>query len=456
VRQDCTTSCNARRIFARRRPLALLAALAFSLTATGAAAGYRLERVATGLQRPVFLTAPPGDTERMFIVEQHTGNIRILRLSDRTLLPTPFLTVAGLATANEQGLLGLAFDPDYATNGFFYVYLTDPDTRLLRFQVSSAPDVADPSSATPVLSALQPQLNHNGGWIAFGPDDMLYVALGDGGGADDNDNGHTAGSGNAQDLTDNWFGKILRIDPSGDDFPADAERNYAIPPDNPFVGAVGDDEIWVYGLRNPWRASFDRATGDLYIGDVGQNHCEEIDVQPASSPGGEDYGWRLREGGIATPTGGVGGSAPGAIDPILDYPHADATCSDPGTPVAGIAVTGGYVYRGPIQELVGRYFFADYATARVYSLVWDGSDPAGFDGTNYGGLIDHGSDPRFTPDVGVVDLVSSFGEDDQGNLYVVDLRGDVFLLPEPGTTSLRVGAFAALLALNERRRRRRR
>jgi glucose/arabinose dehydrogenase len=348
------------------------------LTATVASAHeFAMERVAAGLERPVFLTAPPADIERVFIVEQHTGRIRILRLSERMLLATPFLTVPGISNGNEQGLLGLAFHPDYANNGFFYVYLTDPDTNVVRYRVSPDPDLADDTSETPVLSYSQPQPNHNGGWIGFGPDGHLYIASGDGGGSHDNDSGHTSGTGNAQDVTNNLLGKILRIDVDGDDFPADAQRNYAIPEGNPFVSVTGDDEIWAYGLRNPWRASFDFQTGDLYIGDVGQGHCEEIDVQPAASTGGENYGWRLREGVIATPDGGVGGPPPpGAIDPIFDYPHGGPeTCSDPGTGFSGIAVTGGYVYRGPIGALDGRYFFADFGTAALWSLLWDGSDP---------------------------------------------------------------------------------
>src|SRR5690606_38231904 len=170
-----------------------------------------------------------------------------------------------------------------------------------------------------ILSFNQPQPNHNGGWIDFGPNDgYLYIATGDGGGGNDNGTGHTAGTGNAQDTTDNLLGKMLRIDGHGDDFPPDNPRNYAIPEDNPFVGVNGDDEIWSYGLRNPFRSSFDRANGDLWIGDVGQTRREEINYQPADSSGGENYGWRLREGIIPTP-GGVGGSRPeGNVEPIYD------------------------------------------------------------------------------------------------------------------------------------------
>jgi glucose/arabinose dehydrogenase len=440
------------------RGVRLSLALILGLGAQAQAQSFDITRVATGLARPVFLTAPPGDRTRVFVVEQHLHQIRILHLPDYTLDPTPFLIAPPVSTGNEQGLLGLAFHPDYATNGFFYVNYTDPDTHIVRYQVSAAdPDVADPASATPVLTVDQPQSNHNGGWTAFGPDGNLYISFGDGGGDDDNDTGHTAGTGNAQDITDNLLGKILRIDVDGDDFPADPARNYAIPPDNPFVGETGDDEIWVYGLRNPWRNSFDRLTDDLYIGDVGQLACEELDVQPGTSAGGENYGWRLREGVIATPTGGVGGARPaGAIDPILDYPHGAGgnQCSDPPDGFTGIAITGGYVYRGPVPELQGRYFFADFGTGKLWSLRWDGSPPASNDGTNYTELTDHTGQPGFVPDVGTIGSVSSFGEDDIGNLYVLDLSGgEVFLIPEPGSVWMQLTGAGLTLALARRRRR---
>ena len=436
--------------------LTALTALVVLVSASGAAAqDFEVTRVATGLSEPVFLTAPPGDVERVFVVEQHTGQIRILRRSTWTLDATPFLTVPGVSLGSEQGLLGLAFHPDYATNGFFYVYLTDPASRLRRYQVSANPDLADAASGTPILSFTQPQANHKGGWIAFGADGWLYVATGDGGGSNDSGGGHTSGTGNAQDLTANRLGKILRIDVDADDFPADPNENWAVPPDNPFVGVAGDDEIWVYGLRNPWRASFDRETGDLWIGDVGQTACEEIDVQPASSPGGENYGWRLREGVIATPSGGVGGAAPaGAVNPIFDYSHGGASvCSNPPAGFTGIAVTGGYVYRGPATSLRGRYFFADFGQGDLWSLVFDGSDPATFDGANYTSLVDHSSDPAFTPDVGTIGSISSFGEDASGNLYVLDHGdGEVFLLPEPDATARDAALLVAALGMVSLRR----
>ncbi len=356
----------------------------------------------------------------MFIVEQHTGNIRILDLGTLTLNGTAFLTVSGISTGGEQGLLGLAFHPDYATNGYFYVDFTNTSgtTVVRRYQVSANPDIADSGSALQILTISQPQSNHNGGWLGFGPDGYLYIASGDGGGGNDTGSGHTTGTGNAQDITSNHLGKMLRIDIDGDDFPGDANRNYAAPPTNPFVGVTGDDEIWAYGLRNPWRPSFDRLTGDLYIADVGQGAREEVDVQLAASSGGENYGWRLREGMIQTPAAGIGGpKPPDAIDPIYDYPHG-------GGPTEGFSVTGGYVYRGPIASLQGVYFFADYVTERIWSVVFDGSAPSTHNGTNYTSFTDW--TVALDPAVGTINSISSFGEDNAGNLYIVDLGGEVF------------------------------
>jgi glucose/arabinose dehydrogenase len=438
----------------KRHLIRTLLALASLAIPSASGAQFETLRVATSLDRPVFLTSAPGDATRAFIAEQHTGEVRILRLPSYTLENTPFVTVPGISAGNEQGLLGLAFHPDYETNGYFYVYITDPDSRVLRYQVSLDPDVANAGSETQILEFAQPHLNHNAGWIGFGPDGYLYIASGDGGGGYDNGTGHTSGIGNAQDLTNNFLGKIIRVDVDVDDFPMDPGRNYAVPADNPFVGVAGDDEIWAYGLRNPYRASFDRTTGDLYIGDVGQETCEELNVQPSTSTGGENYGWRLREGTIQTPI--VGGPAPvGAIDPILDYPHPGNSerCSDPGTGYEGFAVTGGLVYRGPIAELQGRYFFADFSTEKVWSLLWDGSAPSSFDGTNYTDLTDHSSDPRFTPDLGSIGSISSFGEDAGGNLYVLDLfGGEVFLVPEPGGMTSRMAGLLCVAALARVRR----
>lgn len=428
---------------ARSSRLGVAAVAALALAAPAAGQDFQLERVVTGLARPVQTTAPPGDFTRLFIVESRdgaTGRIRILDLATRTLLPTPFLSLSPVSTGFEQGLLGLAFHPDYATNRFFYLNYTDAagTTVIERYEArADDPDQADPASASPVITVAQPFANHNAGWLGFGPDGYLYVPLGDGGYSNDPGN-------RAQDITGELLGKLLRLDVDGDDFPADPLRNYAIPPDNPFVGVTGDDEIRAYGLRNPWRASFDRATGDFYIGDVGQTLREEIDVAPAGSPGGANYAWRLREGTVATPTVG-GPKPPDGIDPIYDYPHG-------GGNLEGNSVTGGVVYRGPVASLRGRYLFADFSTARVWSLRWDGSDPSGFDGTNYFDFVDFGDDPRFVPDVGVLSQPTSFGEDAAGNVYITTLGGDVFRIsripPEvPGPAALPPALLPAVLAL---------
>ncbi len=376
-------------------------------------AQFQVQRIASGLNQPLYLTSAPGDDERLFVVEKG-GEIEVYNRSTGTFNATPFLDVP-VSTNSERGLLGLAFHPDYQANGLFYVNLTNTsgNTEIRQYQVSSDPNVADQASATPVLSFSQPFANHNGGWQGFGPDGFLYIATGDGGSGNDPQN-------NGQDITDNRLGKLLRIDVNGDDFAADPNRNYAIPADNPFVGVTGDDEIWSYGLRNPWRVSFDRETGDLYIGDVGQDTREEINVQLASSSGGQNYGWRLREGTIATP-GGVGGAKPpGAIDPIYDYSHGSGA-------LQGNSVTGGYVYRGPVSELYGQYIFADYTSNNIWSLEFDGSDPSTHNGTNYTNFVNRTA--SFRPDVGNIASIASFGEDNQGNLYLVDIGGgEIFQL----------------------------
>lgn len=422
------------------------------LASHATAQSYSVDRVAAGLARPVAMAHAPGDFDRLFIVEQFTGEIRILDLTTGSLLPDPFLTVRDFVVSSEQGVLGLAFHPDYATNKLFYVSITTPETQVLQFEASSDPNIADAMSETPVISFFQPSPNHNGGWIGFGPDHMLYISSGDGGGSNDDGAGHTPNIGNAQDVVGNLLGKMLRIDVDGDDFPNDTSQNYAIPADNPFATTTGADEIWAYGLRNPWRASFDRATGDLYIADVGQGQCEEVNVQSVASLGGENYGWRLREGVIATP--GVGGPAPpNAIDPIFDYSHGGSElCSDPGPDFTGISITGGYVYRGPLPAFQGRYFFADYITAQIWSLVWDQTPASGFDGSNYTSLVNHDDDPAFTPTSGSIGTVTTFGEDAMGNLYIADLDGEIFRLPEPAVLLAQTIGGLSVIGLQRRRR----
>jgi glucose/arabinose dehydrogenase len=377
-----------------------------------------LERIASGVHRPVYMTHAPGDPNRLFIVRQD-GNIDVVDLRTNTLAPQPFLTIPETFYEGEAGLLGMAFHPDYENNGKFYVYVSvdnggkmidganHPISSMVReYQVSSNPNKSQTSYNT-ILEMPRPHNTHLAGWLGFSPvDNQLYIASGDGGMAWDMGPGHTEDIGNAQDLTDNLMGKILRIDVNGDDFPEDHGRNYAIPDDNPFVGVNGDDEIWAYGLRNPYRASFDRENGDLWIGDVGQGRREEVNFIPADHPGGLNFGWRLREGSIASGQGG-GPKPPDAVDPIYEYEHDNSESG-------GRVIFGGYVYRGPDPDLQGKYFFGDGETYKLWML-----DPAN--------IPDSPDDPPLTatriesllqPDFGELFYPVSFGEDLDGNLYL--------------------------------------
>ncbi|MCH8344209.1 MAG: PQQ-dependent sugar dehydrogenase [Planctomycetes bacterium] len=368
-------------------------------------------RVASGLNRPVFATHAPSDFSRLFIVEQR-GVIKILDLATETVLATPFLDIDALVAGpvnsfDERGLLGLAFHPDYQTNGFFYVNYTrnvGSDTVVARYTVSANPDIADLGSGVTILTIGQPFTNHNGGWMGFGPNDgFLYIATGDGGFFCDPGQ-------RAQDLTNQLLGKMLRIIPST----TVGLGGYTIPPDNPFVGVTGDDEIWAYGLRNPWRNSFDRETGDLYIADVGQNAREEIDYQPAASGGRENYGWDCKEGTACANSvspdcvGTVNGCScgdPTLVNPIHQYTHA-----------VGFSITGGYVYRGcAIPSLHGTYFFADFVITHIWSFS--------FDGTSVSNFVERTSELSPSSDGIAVNQIASFGEDAAGEIYIVDRGG---------------------------------
>jgi len=345
-----------------------------------------LAPVASGLSEPVYLTHAPQDPGRLFVVEK-TGAIRII--ANGILLPRPFLDLSdSVSTGSEQGLLGLAFPADYAATGRFYVSYTrkSGDSRLARYRVSTTdPDSADPATGQMLLGVSQPASNHNGGMIAFGPDGYLYYGLGDGGGG-----GDPLLTG--QDPTD-LLGSILRLDVSG-------PGGYTIPPTNPFAtSATNRHEVWNYGLRNPWRFSFDRQTGDLYIGDVGQGQHEEIDVQPAAGGGGENYGWNVMEGLSCYNTTSC--NQAGLTLPVLDYDHGSA-CS----------VTGGYVYRGSaIPSLQGHYLYADYCAGFVRSFRWVG-----------GQAVDRQSRATLSPGP----FITSFGEDSDGELYLMTQGGDLY------------------------------
>jgi glucose/arabinose dehydrogenase len=338
-----------------------------------------LSLVVDGLTKPVYLTEPADGSGRLFIVEQ-AGLILIWR--NGQLLSTPFIDLQDRVNAqsNEQGLLGLAFHPQYRTNGRFFVYYTDAQGNLViaRYSVDAGnPDRADPQSGAILLQIEHPFPNHNGGDLVFGPDGYLYIGIGDGGSQGDPNN-------HGQSLS-TLLGKLLRIDVNADP--------YAVPPDNPFRGQPdARPEIWAYGLRNPWRSSFDRATGDLYIADVGQNTYEEIDLQPAGSPGGVNYGWSVMEG--LHPY--KGSPAPGLTLPIAEYTHAEGGCS----------ITGGYVYRGARwPQWTGLYIFGDYCSSLIWALA---NTPSGWQRS----LLLKSSL-----------TISSFGEDQAGELYVLDHQG---------------------------------
>jgi len=357
-----------------------------------------LQRIATGLTKPLYVTQSPTDTTRLFIVEQ-TGRIRIVRSG--ALLTTPFLDLTGSVTGGfEQGLLSMAFHPNYANNGQFFIDYTDlaGNIQVVRYTVSADPEVANAGSAQTILSVSHPtNINHNGGLLRFGPDGYLYIGVGDGGGEGDP-------AGNSQN-TGVLLGKILRID-------VNAGSPYVVPANNPFVGLPpARPEVWAYGLRNPWRFSFDRVTGDLYIGDVGQGDWEEVDVQRAGSTGGQNYGWNTTEGAHCynPPTGC---SMAGFVLPVFEYFH-DVNDAN------GCSITGGSVYRGTrLAALVGQYFYGDYCKGWIRSFRY------------VNGAIQDQRD--YTALLGTVTGLTSFGEDARGELYITSWYGDVYrIVPAP-------------------------
>jgi glucose/arabinose dehydrogenase len=376
-----------------------------------------LRRVASGLSLPDFVAAPPGDTDRLFILEQHRGAIRILNLGNGAVQTNAFLTLSGVTTGNEQGLLGLAFHPNYASNGFFYVNYTTTGggpaghSEIARFQAIGDPrraDIADPATKTVLLAYDQPEENHNAGWLGFGPDGFLYISVGDGGGA--NDQHGTIGNGQNRNTL---LGKMLRID-------VDHGSPYAIPNDNPFRGVSGArEEIWALGLRNPWRCSIDRVTGDLWIGDVGQDRREEIDVIPAGV-GGLNFGWRPREGSSQNPAHPSETPVTPATSPVYDYGHGPL----------GLCVIGGCVYRGSaIPGLQGVYLFADYGSSRFWSFRYTGAAVTNV--LERTAELNSGSPKPITQ-------LSSFGEDANGELYLCDLTGSIYAIVSATPTSIRL------------------
>jgi glucose/arabinose dehydrogenase len=387
-------------------------------------------RVASGLTLPTFCTNAPGDFNRLFALEQRvstTGRIRIINdlYGTPTLAPAPFLSVTPVATGNEQGLLGLAFHPNYATNGYFYIYFTmsSGSNAVRRYRANGGPNyllstTADAASATDLLVIPHPSFtNHNGGWIAFGPDGYLYISTGDGGSANDP-------PGNAQNINE-LKGKMLRIDvdgadniPGNDDDDGDVDvppstGGYTSPPDNPFFGpTAGRDEIWAIGLRNPWRNSFDSATGDLYIGDVGQDAVEEVDVRRAgiATVPVFNFGWRCMEGTSCTGLSGCTCNSPALTLPITTYTHTSGNCS----------ITGGEVYRGcAMPDMQGIYFFADYCSNQIWSLRYNRVTNTISEFTNRTTELD-------PPGASTITSITAFGHDALGEIYIVEQGGEIW------------------------------
>jgi hypothetical protein len=435
-------------------------------------AGFHVRRLTDELHIPVFATTAPGDDNRIFIAQlggvagdgtdgdpitKAEGRIVIYdRTTGQVDYDNPFLTISDTSLLEEYfipevGLFGMTFHPDFQTNGKFYVNVavnhsgpapivdgsvSEFKTVVREYTVSPGnPNFADPSSARTILSLNQPHSNHNGSWLGFSPQEVaagernLYITQGDGGMQRD--------PANHGQNKNTWFGKVMRVDLDGDDFPADPERNYAIPADNPYVGVDGADELWAIGLRNPWRASFDRLTSDFWIGDVGQDRREEVNFQPASSNGGENYGWRLREGSVATPSIGIGGPPPpGNVNPVYEYFHG-GLAPDPN--FQGNSVTGGYVYRGPVEELQGKYIFGDAVSGHIWA----------FDPANPSGTVQN-MNALFAPDEGQIVSVTSFGEDNQGNLLIIDGAGQLFqVVPNFALTLTVDRATGAITLSNE-------
>lgn len=350
-----------------------------------------LQDFATGFQQPVAIRHAGDD--RLFIVQQN-GIIRIIDGNGQTLA-TPFLDIdARVGSGGERGLLGLDFHPEYPDSNYFYVNYTNNsgNTRVSRFSGTANPNIADPDSEVILLTANQPFANHNGGDVHFGPDGYLYTGLGDGGSGGDPQN--------YSQTPTSLLGKMLRID-------VNSGTPYAIPPTNPFVGSTAvANEIWALGLRNPWRFSFDRLTGDLWIGDVGQNEWEEVDFQPASSTGGENYGWRCYEGNAPYNTTGCG-AVGNYVAPVAVYANTSSL---------GCSITGGYVYRGSqYPDLYGYYLYTDYCSGRIWALKPDGQG-----GWTNQQLLD-----------GPNNNLATFGEDVNGELYLAGIaNGRIYKIRE--------------------------
>lgn len=378
-------------------------------------------RIAAGFDKPTWYVQFPNDPDHALVLEQTSGHIR--EINDGEVAAEPYLNLRGIVSrrGGEHGILCLAFHPNYTANGFFYLSYTDNDTEatiIARYTTDPETGDVDPQSEVRLLAIDQPTTLHNGGMIAFGPDGYLYIGSGDGGGSGDPNN-------TGQRL-DTLLGKILRID-------VDGGAPYAIPASNPFVDDENAlDEIWAYGMRNPWRFSFDRDTGDLYIGDVGEQKREEISFQPSSSVGGENYGWSIAEGFTCRDPdmGTQCGTRAGFTPPIYDYEHGLSR-----------SVTGGYVYRGAAlgEEFQGLYFFADFITGQIWTFRYDGE--------NVTELVERTAELA-PSEPSAIDQVVSFYEDANGELYIVDFDGEIFRIV-PNTNGGGGGPFNFILFIEE-------
>ncbi|MEQ1931698.1 MAG: PQQ-dependent sugar dehydrogenase [Parvularculaceae bacterium] len=381
---------------------------ALRVTVANLIEGYQVRRRGAGFTLPLFISGSGDGSGRVFVVEKG-GLIRILNPETGAINAAPFLDISGaIGTDGERGLLGLAFAPDYATSRVFYVHLSSPlgPTEIWRFRTSADPNVADAASGDAILSFAHPSNNHRSGWIGFGPDGFLYIASGDADLAVDAANP-------AQDAT-SLLGKLLRIDVSADGFPSDPARDYRIPASNPFAGGGGLPEIYATGLRNPYRGSFDAVTGALLIGDVGEASREEINLI-APGDAGRNFGWARFEGTfIIVPDE----SAPNATPPVIEYLHGLG-------PFEGRTVIGGVVNRGPVGDLRGHYIFGDFISDNIWSVP--------LASIQQGATLSANAFTRqtdaFAPDAGTIESISSFGTDDAGNVYIVDLfGGEIFRL----------------------------
>lgn len=371
--------------------------------------------VVTGLSLPTCIASAPGDKTRLFVIEKR-GAIRIIDLTTATptLLTTPFLDIDAIVSGaqtvgDELGMLGLAFDPDYSTNGQFYVYYTGTSTNnLARYTVSSSnPNIANTAGVV-MMTWADPYSNHNGGCIHFKPGTRnLYMGTGDGGSSNDP-------SGNSQNLSSR-LGKMHRITPTV----GGSSPYYTIPTDNPFIGGstTADDTIWSYGLRNPWRWCFDRANGDMYIADVGQNAIEEVDYEPTNAVGGRNYGWRCTEGTSCTGLTGCTCNGTTLTAPVRTYAHNSA---------GGYSITGGFVYRGcAMPDMQGIYFYADYSSNNSWSMKMVSGVVTEF--------VTRNSELQVALGGQTVNQISAFGEDDNAEMYIADLGGQIYkIVPATG------------------------